>query len=146
MTPDLLTLSRTATEAARKLQAAGRIKQVWIKGMSSFWMQRPEHGGNTISFLANGNGEPHADPWFNPVKGRWELVGYDLSDLLTAAGLILLVREAWKDPGVHVACNYGHTCWWPYRDGGTGPIVTGCDTELEALVAALVAAAERWGA
>lgn len=118
----------------------------WLDGSLSYWDQAPEHGGNTIRFRAS-VGKPHNDPWFQPEKGRWRLVGPVFSDDATRGALLGLVRRAFNKPGIYVRRRHGlgdHRAWACFDDGeplmGThGDTFTG-PTEAAALVAALKAA------
>ena len=140
-TPDI-----TAQLAAdlHTLHRAGKIASPWLEGM------------RLVVLRALLTGEP-VDPLMPPDPGRYIGRGMgglavcrnahygrddrpwlapDLSDPLTAAGLIVLVREASGDPGAHVAASRSCGWWWVYRSGGTGPIGSG-PTEAAALCAAL---------
>jgi hypothetical protein len=123
----------TLDDALRTLEEAGRIRSRWLRGMSGVDI-------NGLSLVVS-NSRTEAE-----MAG---IFGYpftvDLSDPLTVQGLLLLAREAWGDPtlttmrerlGWRVYC-------WPatprelYEDAGSYS-----PAEAEAIVAALVAAAE----
>jgi len=60
----------------------------------------------------------------------------DLSDPATLGCLLALVREAWKDPQVHVVkLAYGFMGWQAWN--ADRDIAAKCGSEVEALVAAL---------
>lgn len=119
----------------------------WRPRMASVWQQRPEHGGNRIVHTVEGPDRLFSDPWFNPERGRWELVGPDLSDPATLGCLLALVREVWPLRPAHAAPHetyspeYGEQRVWTVRffDGVEWRQVSG-PTEAAALIAALEAA------
>ena len=123
----------TLDDALRTLEEAGRIRSRWLRGMSGVDI-------NGLSLVVS-NSRTEAE-----MAG---IFGYpftvDLADPLTVQGILLLAREAWGDPtlttmrerlGWRVYC-------WPatprelYEDAGSYS-----PAEAEAIVAALVAAAE----
>ncbi|MFA5897321.1 MAG: hypothetical protein WC985_10555 [Thermoplasmata archaeon] len=143
----LLSLSTRATRALARLQAAGRVKSIWLPGMLTHLGRLaraiPE-GSDVASWIYVAKDYPGLEPECDVEKIKNCVL--DLSDPLTAAGLIVLVREAWGDDCgfvQHGMNNDGQRlCWARFgtraRDCGQGA------TELEALVAALEYAAERW--
>lgn len=154
MTPALLALSVEATGYAVRLQAAGRIAEVWLPGFHSANGYRilsvfpgiitaRMDGGDVYRWLPSGIVQVwsegkllEADPDEGGIPGRPNF--YDFSDPLTATGLILIVREAWEDPLFYIEGNSpGH---WGTELEFDHPH----PTELHALVAALKAAADRW--
>jgi len=68
----------------------------------------------------------------------WE---YALTDPATRGALLDIAREAWGDPGIHIAPHSSGAIWWVYTGKGHGPIGSG-PTEGEAIAAAIIAAAE----
>lgn len=70
---------------ARQLAALPGFR--WRRRMSAVWSQLPEHGGHRMTLDAV-DGRAYDDPWFNPVLGRWNCDGPDLTD--DATGGVLL--------------------------------------------------------
>ena len=71
----------------------------------------------------------------------------DLTDPCTIGGLLLLVRDAWGDPEIHVAplWSMNRRVGWRVWFGRDLTLCFDGDTEAEALVAALEAAPVRAG-
>jgi len=160
----LLSLSTRATRALARLQAAGRVKSVFLPGSRAAqpadirWrfdgVEGVDPAGRTWRIL-----EQREDGGLDAFRNSWSAdqvqdgryVILDLSDPLTAAGLIVLVREAIRCPVAYVSPLMRRpqdpATWvlhWLTRSGPEhGPELP---TELEALTSALESAAERWAA
>jgi hypothetical protein len=164
MSADLPTLQRRAAEALAKLVAAGRIKSAWLPGMKTAagarvivapYRDRAENAG--CGFVEVVEGEFYGCdgyevcPVCEPDHFDASAVTPDLSDPLTVQGLVLLAREAWGEPLLHVSPSSqwkaGAHVWiaWTYSDAEKvscwREVARGI-TEAEAAVAALEAAAE----
>lgn len=102
-------------DLARRLAT---VPGIWRDGSQSMWMQHPKHGGNTIRFRAT-TGRPHADPWFQPERGHWELIGPDFDDGPTRGALLDVAREALAMPCLCILCTVDGL-WYPYAMGEAG--------------------------
>ena len=102
--------------------------------------------GQTIITKKRGRGTmlPDGGVWVSDAKSRWvpPLPGdvLDLSDAVTAASLLVLVREAWGDPEWHMVPDNTGCGWWS-ESVQSDALRLMYGTEVEALVAALEAKA-----
>lgn len=120
-------INQRCTAALRALEAAGVIASAWLPGLDSLMSGRYR--------------DSHV------LSPQWwtENEVINLSDPVTAASLIVLVREAWDDETCHTVPLIG-------ASGGASRIQWMCwisggrymqrDTEAEAIVAALEAKAQ----
>ncbi|MDF1699574.1 MAG: hypothetical protein P1V36_00245 [Planctomycetota bacterium] len=106
-----MSLEQRCCEALYALEDAGVIEPRW-------------HAGRRYRALGS------------PDRGVYRVL--DLSDPITSASLVVLVREAWGDPDVY--CERIFTGEWVVIDGkGNAVRFPKGATEVEALVAALEA-------
>ena len=126
----------TLTEALDALEKAGRIKSRWLPGMLAERWSGPCHGTRRCIDSDWRNGFPGSD--WSP----------DLSDPMTALGMLLLAREAWGDPSLALCCiDEAIPSEWAWTDNGLSPAAAvdlhgEWPTESEAITAAIIAAAE----
>lgn len=71
-------MNTTQISLSRALQALEPWR--WRLGMRSEWSQLPEHGGHRMAHAATADGRAYDDPWFAPVRGRWNCDGPALDD------------------------------------------------------------------
>lgn len=145
-------LNTRCTAALRALEGAGVIRSAWLEGQrwsKPFpWVEDDElteadramtvYG--TILALGYTYNDPVCDEYGVEREGfNDEDAAHDLSDPVTAASLIVLVREAWGREGLH-ACRRGRGIWCVSHDPWMhARKVSQGATEVEALVAALEA-------
>jgi hypothetical protein len=126
-------LNTRCTAALRALEAAGVIGSAWLPGMSTTETDLA-YGGRFItqeSIYYNIPDEPSVEMCTSADE-------IDLSDPVTAASIIVPVREAWGDPDMH--CERLFTGEWVVIDGkGNAVRFPKGATETEAFVAALEA-------
>ena len=142
-------INTRCTTALRTLEAEGVINSVFAMGQSLV-----DDSGATAVVVALGPRWQEQDTFwqpqnaaaigkgmaaFRPGYGLTALCGWthDLSDPVTAASLIVLVREAWDDPTTHVEWD-GE---WTVSTTSPADAVGWGATEAEACVAALEAKA-----
>lgn len=127
-------LNTRCTAALQALEAAGVIGSAWLPGMSTTETDLA-YGGRFItqeSIYYNIPDEPSVEMCTSADE-------IDLSDPVTAASIIVLVREAWGIPGAYYRGG------WVFDDDGNSPEddreIAGENgmPEVEALVAALEA-------
>ena len=128
----LLALSIQATRALALIEARFR------------WFRVPNPADATAPSSFRDDHGYRWESWEVDGEETWLL---DLSDPLTAAGLILLVREAYEGDRAYCITswqNHGNDGWSVYSNQGDCRWIASGAIEVEALVAALEAAAERW--
>lgn len=129
-----LDINQRATTALRRLKDAGLIQWDWpVNRMFSVSTQP----GLTAWILVTGTG----GGWFHgggDRRIRASRCTIDLSNPVTAASLIVLVREAWGDPEWHCVPDNTHCGWWSQPDESEAPRLM-YGSEVEACVAALEA-------
>lgn len=135
-------------------RAAKALAGRWRRGMWAYTPgddNPPEDGGYLIAGVDE-QGRPLIEfDWYGGMKRpvRDGAVP-DMSDAATRGAFLDVVREAWGKPDAVVLC--GDSDWLAVRNGGAyarlcrgvekpGDIMARADTEAEALVAALEAAA-----
>ena len=122
----------TLTDALDTLVRAGRIKSAWLPGMRAVHETEPT---TRLQYAHEG------------VRAKSLGYTHDTNDPLTVQGLLLLAREAYSDPMLHVTPWTTHDgrdvmVVWARLDGDSGfDGVADGPTEKDAIIAALVAAA-----
>jgi len=143
----------TITEALDTLVRAGRIKSAWLPGMRDEFGRRVVESMATPIWLCDGVG-----PWgavYTSHDAYAPPEEPDTSDPLTVMGLLLLAREAYRDGTLAPRCRKRLVAGLPggcWTDGPWDVVSTSehvtiglhgtlADTEADAIIAALVAAA-----
>lgn len=123
-------INTRCTAALRALEAAGVIESAWLRGQSTTF--------GDIVIKADAYLLGHGVVCYGDVQPEQ---GHDLSNPVTAASLIVLVREAWGDADMH--CERLFTGEWVVIDGkGNAVRFPKAPTEVDACVAALEAKAQ----
>jgi hypothetical protein len=147
MTPDLDAMAETLSADLATLHRAGRISSPWLAGMLAWkrgHVRERVLGTTTLDRYVTGAALR------GPRAGTWHVTSLsiavpDLSDPVTCAALLLLVREAWGDPTASTAATregdgsrgWVMDCWEPRSPlHSLGPF----GTEVAALCAAIHAA------
>jgi len=126
-------------EALDRLERAGKVKSRWLPGMLDAAGMRVFVVGSCPVGVEDGDTRVRPN-----VQALRHNARYDLSDPLTVMGLLLLAREAWGGDVVarHVGTLATGEPEWAACDFMEINSLYGFRSEAEAIIAALVAAAE----
>lgn len=144
-------INTRCTTALRALEGVGVIESAWLPGMLVLWSLDEDPAMPLRLTEDASDGHPYTgNPVWSGVRSDREHNDHeidsewcrlDLSDPVTAASLIVLVREAWGDPW---ACAVGRgsdgpRAWEVVYYSGNHRLTHAGATEAESLVAALEA-------